>query len=50
VQGYGSGHNHTHLIKEAVQKRLVALHDKYGGRLIPDGNPGVTQWIIGRNC
>ena len=50
VHGYGSGHNHTHLIKEAVQKRLVALHDKYGGRLIPDGNPGVTQWIIGRNC
>jgi hypothetical protein len=38
------------LIKEAVQKRLVALHDKYGGRLIPDGNPGATQWIIGRNC
>jgi len=50
VHGYGSGHNHTHLIKEAVQKRLVALHDNYGGRLIPDGNPGATQWIIGRNC
>ena len=50
VHGYGSEHNHTHRIKEAVQKRLVALHDKYGGRLIPDGNPGVTQWIIGRNC
>lgn len=47
VHGYGSEHNHTHRIKEAVQKRLVALHDKYGGRLIQDGNPGVTQWQIG---
>lgn len=47
VHGYGSGHNHTHLIKEEVRKRLVALHDKYGGRLIQDGNPGVTQWQIG---
>ena len=48
VHGYGSGHNHTHLIKEAVQKRLVALHDKYGGRLIQDGNPGATQWQVGK--
>jgi len=48
VHGYGSGHNHTHLIKEAVQKRLVALRDKYGGRLVQDGNPGATQWQIVR--
>jgi len=48
VHGYGSGHNHTHLIKEAVQKRLVALHDKYGGRLSRDGNPGATQWQVGK--
>ena len=46
VHGYGSDHNHTHRIKEAVHKRLVALHDKYGGRLIQDGNPGATQWQI----
>ena len=48
VHGYGSEHNHTHRIKEAVHKRLVALHDKYGGRLIQDSNPGVTQWRIGQ--
>ncbi len=48
VHGYGSGHNHTHLIKEAVQKRLVALRDKYGGRLIQDRNLGPTQWQIGQ--
>ena len=48
VHGYGSSHNHTHLIKEAVQKRLVALHDKYGGKLIQDGNPGATRWQIGQ--
>ena len=47
VHGYGSGHNHSHLIKEAVQKRLVALHDKYGGRLVQDFNPGVTRWQLG---
>ena len=47
VHGYGSGHNHTYLIKEAVLKRLLALQEKYGGRLIQDGNPGVTQWQIG---
>lgn len=46
VHGHGSGHNHTHRIKEAVQKRLVALHDKYGGKLIQDGNPGATLWQI----
>ena len=48
VHGYGSGHNHTHLIKEAVQKRLTALQNKYGGRLIHDGNPGATQWQVGQ--
>jgi dsDNA-specific endonuclease/ATPase MutS2 len=47
VHGYGSDHNHTHRIKEAVQKRLVALHDKYGGRLVKDYNPGVTRWQLG---
>jgi dsDNA-specific endonuclease/ATPase MutS2 len=46
VHGYGSGHNHTHLIKEAVWKRLLALQKKYGGRLIQDGNSGATQWQI----
>jgi hypothetical protein len=46
VHGYGSEHNHTHRIKEAVHKRLVALHDKYGGRLIQDGNPGAIHWQI----
>ena len=48
VHRYGSGHNHTHLIKEAVQKRLLALQERYGGKLIQDGNPGATQWQIGR--
>ena len=48
VHGYGSGHNHTHLIKKAVQKRLLALQERYGGKLIQDGNPGATQWQIGR--
>jgi len=46
VHGYGSGHNHTHLIKEAVQKRLVALHDKYGGKLIQEENRGATRWFL----
>ena len=46
VHGYGSGHNHTHLIKEAVQKRLLALQERYGGKLIQDGNPGATMWQI----
>jgi len=49
VHGYGSGHNHTHLIKEAVLKRLTALQDRFGGRLLQDGNPGATQWQIVRN-
>jgi len=48
VHGYGSGHNHTHLIKQAVLKRLTSLQEKYGGRLIQDGNPGATQWQIAR--
>ena len=48
VHGHGSEHYHTHRIKEAVQKRLVALHNKYGGKLIQDGNPGATLWQIGR--
>jgi dsDNA-specific endonuclease/ATPase MutS2 len=48
VHGYGSGRNHTHLIKEAVQKLLTALQNKYGGRLIHDGNPGATQWQVGQ--
>ena len=48
VHGYGSGHNHTHLIKEAVLKRLTALQDRYGGRLLQEGNPGATQWQIVR--
>lgn len=48
VHGYGSGHNHTHLIKEAVQKRLLALQERYGGKLIQDGNPGATLWQIGQ--
>lgn len=48
VHGYGSAHNHTHLIKEAVQKRLTALRDRYGGHLIQDCNPGATQWQIVR--
>jgi hypothetical protein len=26
----------------------VALHDKYGGRLIQDSNPGATLWQIGQ--
>jgi DNA-nicking Smr family endonuclease len=47
VHGYGSGHNHTHLIKEAVRKRLVALRDKYGAQVIQDRNPGATKWQIG---
>ena len=46
VHGYGSGHNHTHLIKEAVQKRLLALQERYGGKLIQDGNPGAIHWQI----
>ena len=46
VHGYGSGHNHTHLIKEAVQKRLVALHDKYGGKLIQEENRGASRWFL----
>ena len=25
-----------------------ALQEKYGGRLIQDGNPGATQWQIGQ--
>lgn len=50
VHGYGSGHNHTHLIKEEVRKRLLALQERYGGKLIQDGNPGAIQWQIGRNC
>ena len=49
VHGYGSGHNHTHLIKEAAQKRLTALQNKYGGRLIHEGNSGTTQWQFARN-
>jgi DNA-nicking Smr family endonuclease len=49
VHGYGSGHNHTHLIKQAVLKRLTVLQERYGGRLLQDGNPGATQWQIGRN-
>lgn len=48
VHGYGSGHNHTHLIKEAVLIKLTALQGKYGGRLDQDGNPGATTWQIGR--
>ena len=48
VHGHGSEHNHTHRIKEAVQKRLTALQNKYGGRLIHDGNPGATQWQVGQ--
>jgi DNA-nicking Smr family endonuclease len=47
VHGYGYCHNHTHLIKEAVQKRLTSLQNKYGGRLIHEGNPGATQWQVG---
>ena len=46
VHGYGSGHNHTHLIKEAVRKRLLALQERYGGKLIQDGNPGAIHWQI----
>ena len=49
VHGYGSEHNHTHRIKEAAQKRLTALQNKYGGRLIHEGNPGTTQWQFARN-
>lgn len=48
VHGYGSGHNHTYLIKEAVRKRLLALQERYGGKLIQDGNSGVTQWQLGQ--
>jgi hypothetical protein len=48
VHGYGSGHNHTYLIKGAVLKRLLALQEKYGGRLIQDANPGATQWQIAK--
>lgn len=48
MHGYGSGYSHTHLIKEAVLKRLTALQDRYGGRLLQDGNPGATQWQITR--
>ena len=46
VHGYGSGHNHTYLIKEAVRKRLLALQERYGGKLIQDGNPGAIHWQI----
>jgi len=46
VHGYGSGHNHTHLIKEAVWKRLLALQKKYGGRLIQEENRGATRWFL----
>ena len=47
IHGYGSGYNHTHLIKDAVRKRLVALREKYGGQLIQDRNPGTTKWWFG---
>ena len=48
VHGYGSEHNHTHRIKEAVTSRLANLKESYGGRLLKDGNPGATIWAIGR--
>ena len=48
VHGYGSGHDHTHLINEAVRKRLLALQERDGGKLIQDGNPGATRWQIGQ--
>ena len=48
VHGYGSEHNHTHRIKEAVTSRLVNLKESYGGQLLKDGNPGATIWSIGR--
>jgi len=48
VHGYGSEHNHTHRIKEAVTSRLSSLQERYGGQLINDGNPGATIWVIER--
>ena len=48
VHGYGSEHNHTHRIKEAVTSRLANLKESYGGQLLKDGNPGATIWSIGR--
>ena len=48
VHGYGSEHNHTHRIKEAVTSRLASLQERYGGQLLKDGNPGATIWAIGR--
>ena len=48
VHGYGSEHNHTHRIKEAVTSRLTSLKERYGGQLLKDGNPGATSWAIVR--
>jgi predicted RNA-binding Zn-ribbon protein involved in translation (DUF1610 family) len=48
VHGYGSGHNHSHRIKEAVRNRLLALQERYGGQLLNDGNPGATSWRFKR--
>ena len=48
VHGYGSEHNHTHRIKEAVTGRLANLQERYGGQLFNDGNPGATRWAIAR--
>jgi hypothetical protein len=48
VHGYGSEHNHTHRIKEAVRSRLTSLQERYGGKLLNDGNPGATRWAIAR--
>ena len=46
VHGYGSGHNHSHRIKEAVINRLASLQKRYGGQLLKDGNPGLTSWRL----
>ena len=48
VHGYGSEHNHTHRIKEAVTSKLAKLQERYGGQLLKDRNPGATIWAIVR--
>lgn len=48
VHGYGSEHNHTHRIKEAVTSRLANLKERYGGHLLKDENPRVTNWRFKR--
>jgi len=36
------------LVRFQEKEMKKALQEKYGGRLIQDGNPGATQWQIGQ--